>query len=173
MLVEEGDALRAVAWYIDLNPVRAGMLKNPEDYRWSGFGEAMAGVESSRKRIATLMQDWAGGGGTLEHGLAAYRLQLYVAGEAVPFDENGENGRLGFTRDQIKEVEKTQGELSLKHALGRRIRHFTEGVVLGSMAFVSRQIHRHQRRYGSNRGPRMSEIRSLAGRNLFALGASS
>jgi hypothetical protein len=25
-------------YYIDLNPVRAGMVKRPEDYRWCGMG---------------------------------------------------------------------------------------------------------------------------------------
>ncbi len=36
-LVEEGHAARNVAAYIDLNPVRAGMVKDPKDYRWCHF----------------------------------------------------------------------------------------------------------------------------------------
>ncbi len=27
--------------YIDLNPVHAGMVKDPADYRWSSFGEEL------------------------------------------------------------------------------------------------------------------------------------
>ena len=34
VLLEEGEAVRTVAAYIDLNPVRAGLCENPEDYRW-------------------------------------------------------------------------------------------------------------------------------------------
>src|SRR5690606_35776950 len=34
VLVESGDALRAMAAYIDLNPVRAGLVADPKDYRW-------------------------------------------------------------------------------------------------------------------------------------------
>jgi hypothetical protein len=30
-----------VAAYIDLNPVRAGLVQDPKDYRWSGYGEAL------------------------------------------------------------------------------------------------------------------------------------
>jgi hypothetical protein len=42
MLVEAcGKALRKTAAYIDLNTVRADMVKNPKDYRW--YGEAEAG----------------------------------------------------------------------------------------------------------------------------------
>ena len=37
MVVEEEErALRRMAAYIDLNPVRAGMVSDPADYRWSG-----------------------------------------------------------------------------------------------------------------------------------------
>lgn len=30
-----------VSAYIDLNPVRAGMVEDPADYRWSSYGEAI------------------------------------------------------------------------------------------------------------------------------------
>ena len=44
VLVEgAGLALATMAAYIDLNPVRAGMVEDPKDYRWSGYGAAMAG----------------------------------------------------------------------------------------------------------------------------------
>jgi hypothetical protein len=32
-----------MAAYIDLNPVRAGMVEDPADYRWSSYGEAVGG----------------------------------------------------------------------------------------------------------------------------------
>ncbi|MCF7733801.1 MAG: hypothetical protein K9N23_19085 [Akkermansiaceae bacterium] len=32
-----------MAAYIDLNPVRAGMVEDPALYRWSSYGEAMGG----------------------------------------------------------------------------------------------------------------------------------
>ena len=43
VLVEDGHAARVVAAYIDLNPVRAGMVSDPKDYRWCSYGEAVAG----------------------------------------------------------------------------------------------------------------------------------
>ena len=48
VLVEDGDALRKVAAYIDQNPVRAGIVADPKDYRWSGYGEAMGGSAAAR-----------------------------------------------------------------------------------------------------------------------------
>ncbi|MEJ6641925.1 MAG: transposase, partial [Akkermansiaceae bacterium] len=35
VIVEDGLAARTMAAYIDLNPVRAGMVNDPADYRWS------------------------------------------------------------------------------------------------------------------------------------------
>ena len=43
VIVESGHAARMMAAYIDLNPVRAGMTKDPADYRWSSYGEAIGG----------------------------------------------------------------------------------------------------------------------------------
>jgi len=44
VVVEDGFALRVMSIYIDLNPVRAGMVEKPEDYKWSSYGEAMLPV---------------------------------------------------------------------------------------------------------------------------------
>jgi hypothetical protein len=43
VLVEEGVAAKTMAAYIDLNPVRAGIVSDPGAYRWSSYGEAMGG----------------------------------------------------------------------------------------------------------------------------------
>ena len=38
VLVENGDTLVNCLAYIDLNPVRAGLVERPEDYRWCSLG---------------------------------------------------------------------------------------------------------------------------------------
>ena len=43
VIVEDGVAAKTVSAYIDLNPVRAGMVTDPADYRWSSYGEAIGG----------------------------------------------------------------------------------------------------------------------------------
>ena len=43
VIVESGVAARTMAAYIDLNPVRAGVVSDPADYRWSSYGEAIGG----------------------------------------------------------------------------------------------------------------------------------
>jgi len=52
VLVEgTGRTLATIAAYIDLNPVRAGIVREPGRYRWSGYGEAMAGRPLARRRL--------------------------------------------------------------------------------------------------------------------------
>jgi REP element-mobilizing transposase RayT len=52
---EEERALRTMAAYIDLNPVRAGMVSDPADYRWSGYAEAMAGKARARRGLVRII----------------------------------------------------------------------------------------------------------------------
>ena len=43
VIIESGLAARTLAGYIDLNPVRAGLVEDPADYPWSSYGEAVFG----------------------------------------------------------------------------------------------------------------------------------
>ncbi len=38
LIVEDGETLINCLAYIDLNPVRAGIVERPEEYRWSSLG---------------------------------------------------------------------------------------------------------------------------------------
>lgn len=49
-------ALLSVAAYIDLNPIRAGMVKDPMEYRWSGYAEACGGSRVAREGLERLVR---------------------------------------------------------------------------------------------------------------------
>ena len=51
ILVECGQTLQAMAFYIDLNPVRAGLVRDPKDYRWCGYAAAVAGAAAAREGL--------------------------------------------------------------------------------------------------------------------------
>ena len=55
VLVEDGHAARTMAAYIDLNPVRAGMVDDPKDYRWCSYAEAVAGKKRAREGLQRVM----------------------------------------------------------------------------------------------------------------------
>jgi putative transposase len=167
VLVEGSEnALLTVAAYIDLNPIRAGVVAKPEDYRWSGYREACGGGRGAKKaraglggmlgetlRDAEMEQDW-------ERTLARYRILLYEEGQAVTADpQSGEAARLGFSEADVEAVRESGGKMSVAEALRHRVRYFADGAVLGSAEFVEEVFEREQRlrrRFGEKRktGPR-------------------
>ncbi|MCC5023584.1 MAG: hypothetical protein J6386_12735 [Candidatus Synoicihabitans palmerolidicus] len=47
--------LRTIAAYIDLNAVRAGWVEDPADYRFCGYGEAVAGRLVARRGLSRIL----------------------------------------------------------------------------------------------------------------------
>ena len=56
VIVENGEALRTMAAYIDLNPVRANICEDPKDYRWCGYAEALGGSRRARRGLCRVME---------------------------------------------------------------------------------------------------------------------
>ncbi len=50
-IVQGGVAVAEMAAYIDLNPVRAGLVSDPKDYWWSGYGRAVRGDAVAQARV--------------------------------------------------------------------------------------------------------------------------
>jgi len=46
---DQPSSVEAVAAYIDLNPVRAGLVEDPKDYRFCGYAAAVAGTRWGAK----------------------------------------------------------------------------------------------------------------------------
>ena len=56
------EALLAVSTYIDLNPIRAGIVTKPEDYRWGGYAAALGGDQiAHHTQRSTSECDWTTG----------------------------------------------------------------------------------------------------------------
>jgi REP element-mobilizing transposase RayT len=57
-LLEDSVAtLTKVAYYIDCNAVRAGIVDRPEDYQWCGYAQAHAGRKAAQKALAGIFRD--------------------------------------------------------------------------------------------------------------------
>ncbi len=55
-LVQEGSyALKTMAAYIDLNPVRANICDDPKEYRWCGYAAAVAGDKQAQEAYRQLI----------------------------------------------------------------------------------------------------------------------
>jgi hypothetical protein len=135
VLVEDGEALRAMAAYIDLNPVRAGIVDDPKDYRWCGYGEACATQGLARRGLLRAAQASDPTRDDAFDTLSWYRGQLFGRG-LERHDRTGRVVRRGFTEEQIEAVRRNQGRLPRHEYLLLRVRYFTDGVVLGTKTFV-------------------------------------
>ena len=142
--------LTRMAAYIDLNAVRAGIVKDPRDYRFSGYGEAMGGSKLAREGLMGVVKegdmasDWASAS-------ARYRQLLYVSGEVQGGRENGQPVKKGFSAAAVDAVIEKKGKLPLNEILRSRIRYFTDGAIIGSRVFVEDAFGRHRAHFSSKR----------------------
>ncbi len=163
-LVEGRRALEMVAAYIDLNPVRAGLARDPADYRWCGYAAAVAGDREARRGLTRAVRHREVRGARWAKTLASYRLLLHgVGGERSggATVDGREAAKGGFTQREIEEVWKAGGRLPLAVALRCRVRYFTDGLVLGSAEFVDGFFER--RRAGFSKGRKRGARRMKGG----------
>ncbi len=138
------NALLTMAAYIDLNAVRAGIVSDPKDYRYSGYGEACGGSRQAREGMAGIFSSYGRGERHWKAVGGLYRQQLFERGEQTA-------SRGGFCREVVREVLAGEGKLTLSQALRCRVRYFSDGVVLGSKAFVEEVYQRNRGQFGLKR----------------------
>jgi hypothetical protein len=180
MLVEGHElSLMTVAAYIDLNPIRAGMAKRVEDYRWCGYASAVGGNRWARMGLGRILrhsprvsgedfeEDW-------KATAPIYRLWLYDQGEVrvLPEEENPESHthpRRGFTPEEVEAEVALGGKLPLKQVIRRRVRYLIDGGVFGSAAFVENVFARHRERFGLKRKTGARRMREADWEDLCVL----
>ena len=172
VLVEgAGEALWAMAAYIDLNPVRAGMVDDPKDYRWCGYAEGVAGGKAAQQGLRAVVE--AQSAQPESHAtqvLGSYRTLLFVAGKEEGLDEATQRAlRRGFSRKQIEAVLKARGTLSWGQMLRCRVRYFSDGVALGTREFVDHIFHSERQRFATRRKSGARPLRQLDAGGLRTL----
>jgi hypothetical protein len=129
-----------MAAYIDLNPVRAGIVEDPKEYRFSGYAEAVAGDSQAKRGLAFIWADsmklknQQDRSHVFAEVLQAHRLLIFGKG-ASPWTHKG---KLITHETAVKVLEKEQGQLPKTVQLRCRVRYFTDGAILGSTEFYRR-----------------------------------
>ena len=165
-----GEALLTMAAYIDLNPVRAGVTQDPKDYRWCGYGEAVAGIRVAKEGFKSLMDARDGVDGSLTAALATYRVWLFGQGEQNEgLDEQGQPLRRGIDPERVKAVIAAKGKLQIHDYARCRVRYFVDGAVFGTREFVEEIFHTYRDRFGANRESGARSVRGLDGPSMFVL----
>ena len=167
VIVESGVTARTIAAYIDLNPVRAGMVADPADYRWSSYGEAVGGGTkgNGKKAREGLVRAYfcdQGVGFEAERWREVSRLYRRLMGLALGrkpgrFEVSEAAKGLGQTTKNTAEMlasddnETVLKDLGMSRMLRCRVRYFTDGVVIGSREFVNEVFMQARGRFGPKR----------------------
>ena len=150
VIVEQGETLINLLAYIDLNPVRAGLVSKPEDYRWGSLGyHVQAG---NRRRFLS----W--NFGLEEFGLKGPRARLRMYRDFVY-----SKGRIGEKTPPGKASRKAAPGLSRIDRFGYRTRYFSDSGIIGSKAFVSRWYNEFKPLFESVHEKQPKRIQGLEG----------
>jgi putative transposase len=159
LIVEDGEALINCLAYIDLNPLRADIVKCPEEYRWSSFGYH---VQTRNK----------GNFLSFELGLKEFdvknrkerlrKYQRYVYEAAAIKRSRGKS--CVMTDEKIIEKEsKTDFKNTRAYKFRYRTRYFSDSGVIGSKAFVSKNYKQFKDIFNSKHEKKPKPIKGLVG----------
>jgi putative transposase len=167
VIVEDGVAARTMSAYIDLNPVCAGMVKDPADYRWSSYGEAVGGGKkgSGKKAWEGLVRAYLCDEGVgfeawkWEEVSRLYRRLMGLALGRKPGRaeiQRRSQTAATVTKNAAEILESDDNETVLKDLrmatmLRSRVRYFTDGAVIGSKEFVNEAFASARERFGQKR----------------------
>ena len=154
VIVEKGETLINCLAYIDLNPLRAGIVERPEEYRWNSigyhiqtgnkddflsldFGLKEFGPGEIRSAVTSELH-WASVLDS-EERLKRYRRYVYEAGAV----ERSDKPAAGVIDSNVLEKErKNDFDLKRIQRFRYRTRYFTDSGIIGTREFVSGNYRR-------------------------------
>lgn len=168
VIVENGETLINCLAYIDLNPVRAGIVKRPEEYRWSsvgyhvqtgnkgdflsldfGISEFSVIPESDHSKLADSVTNKA--------RLRCYREYLYKVGGL-------ETKKGASIEEKIVERETDASfNLSRIQRFKYRTRYFSDSGIIGTREYVSTIYQQFKNLFQSKREKIPKPIKGLSG----------
>ena len=187
VIVESGIAARTMAAYIDLNPVRAGIVEDPAEYRWSSYGEAVGGGAKGNGRksreglVRAISSDTDTGfdAGKWKDASRGYRRLMGIALERKSLSAKIRvSGKMRISKDGAEAVESGDNETALAEMgmakmLRHRVRYFTDGAVIGSREFVNEAFDSSRERFSEKRrdGARRMRGNASTAKDLWSMRA--
>ncbi|MFU8847974.1 MAG: transposase [Opitutales bacterium] len=168
VLVEgRGNPLQTMAAYIDLNPVRAGLVEDPKDYRFCGYAEAVAGQKRAR---AGLVQVWGTRADGMVRATHSFTGALQLHRELIFGKRAADPGLPAMSREKaLKVLEQQDAVLPKATVLRCRVRYFTDGAILGSQEFVRGFVGRWQLEKGRKFAPKPNLLRGADWQGLSTI----
>ena len=155
VIVENGETLINCLAYIDLNPVRAGIVERPENYRWNSIGYH---VQTNNKNNFLSLDFGLNEFGVNEkERLKHYRKYLYEVGALKT--------KKGLEIDQkiLEHERKNEFDLTKIQKFQYRTRYFTDSGIIGSKSFVFNNYQKFRNYFQSKRDKKPIHIKGLNG----------
>ena len=159
VIVENGETLINCLAYIDLNPIRAGLVERPEEYRWNSLGYHI----QRGNKDDFLSLDF----GLIEFGLInaqerlkRYRRHVYEAG-ALNHPQKGQ-ARV-IAHDVVEHERETKYKISRADRFRYRTRYFADSGIIGTKEFVSENYQRFKDLFMSKREKIPKRVAGLDG----------
>jgi len=156
VVVENGETLINCLAYIDLNPVRAGLVTRPEDYRWNSIGYHI----QTKNKDDFLSLDF----GLRQFGemndaerLRRYRRFLYETGAM----DKGK--RVQIDTAIVEKERKNDFQLTRTRRFLSRTRYFTDSGIIGGKAFVSETYQKTKKLFQAKREKIPKPVSGLSG----------
>ena len=154
--ISKGDAELICSAYVDLNPVRAGIVKKPEDYRWCSIGLRVRNAGKSKKVLSTIqiekphikiIEDVKGEYKRIKEwkkevvSFSVYRAFVYDSGKVK------KDGASSITEQAYKESKSLIKKLGITDILSYKYRNITEGLAFGSYEIVANFQEKFNRKF--------------------------
>ena len=130
VLLEDEKAVFDCLLYVELNPVRAGIVERPEAYDGSSVYYREVRDDKWMAPITTVT-----GRSRRAEALRDYKSCIYYRGSVPTKDGQG------AIRKRLLAEEASRG-FAAEGLFTKRIRHFTEGVVIGSEEYIQKKLER-------------------------------
>ncbi len=129
MIVQDGLSLVNLLAYVDLNPIRAGIVKKPEDYRWCSLGyHTQTGNKDGLLSIDFGMKEW--NEFNPREIVRKYRQFVYETGAV-----DAGKGKV-MDKKIVEKARKKGYKISRAERFRYRCRYFTDSGVIGGKDFV-------------------------------------
>ena len=129
MIVQDGLSLVNLLAYVDLNPIRAGIVKKPEDYRWCSLGyHAQTGNQEGLLSIDFGMKEW--NEFNPSEIVRKYRQFVYETGAV-----DAGKGKV-LDKKIVEKARKKGYKVSRAERFRYRCRYFTDSGIIGGKDFV-------------------------------------
>lgn len=130
VILDRGKAQLVCSVYIDLNSIRANIVKRPEDYRWSSLGLRVRNPKYADKLLSHC-----------EENLSWYREFVYMSGGVE------REGKEKIAAEWVEDVVRMNGKLGIRDSFRYRVKNISEGIAIGSHSFISEIQKKYNRKF--------------------------